>query len=158
MPTKPLAPFPHAVLDYALGVAFLVAPSLLAFDSPAARTGAYAAGALYLAASLVTRYPLGALKWLPFPVHGVLETLMAAAWIVLPWLARFAEPAPRYFFVAAGIALLALASLTDYAAADGYPARERRRGKIDRRLRSLDVVRDRRIASGPRRRLGRSVL
>lgn len=128
---KPIPPLPHAVLDYALAAAFLVAPALLAFDSPAARSAAWAAGALYLAASLVTRYPLGVLAWLPFAVHGVLETLMAAAWIVLPWLARFAdEPAPRTFFVAAGVVLIAAASLTDYAAADGYPARERRRGSL----------------------------
>ena len=40
------------------------------------------------------------------------------------------EPAPRTFFVAAGVVLIEAASLTDYAAADGYPARERRRGSL----------------------------
>jgi hypothetical protein len=145
-----LAPLWHAVLDYGLAILFLIAPALFGFESAAARSLAHAIGATYIVASLVTRYPLGLLKLLPFPAHGVLETLAALGWLVLPYLAGFAgDRAARNFFVATAIALLAVVSITDYRAAQ--PGGERRRRKKDRRLRPSHVMADRRMTLLPRR-------
>ncbi|MGE5641311.1 MAG: hypothetical protein ACM30H_14570 [Clostridia bacterium] len=132
---KLIAPFPHAILDYSLAVLFLVAPPLLRFESAGAIGLARGIGAVYVVAALLTRYPLGALPLIPFPVHGVLEALMALVWIALPWIAGFSdEAAARNFYCVAGAALLMLAWLTDYEAA-GAPASgdERRRRTTDRR-------------------------
>ena len=152
-----IAPFPHAVLDYLLAVLFLVAPALLGYQSASAIALSQGIGAVYIAASLLTRYPLGALKLIPFPVHGVLESLMAAAWIALPWVAGFSdEPAARNFFCVAGAALLMVAWLTDYSSAKAAEARsaaDRRRGTKDRRLRTVQVQNDRRHAVHARRRI-----
>jgi hypothetical protein len=115
---KILSPTTHGVLDYGLALLFLLLPGVLDFPPPAA-TASYAIGVVYIIASLVTRYPLGVLKLLPFPVHGVIESLMAVSWIVLPWLMGFAEhAASRNFFVGAGVALLGVVALTNYRAAE----------------------------------------
>ncbi|HYF17271.1 MAG TPA: hypothetical protein VEA40_05335 [Ramlibacter sp.] len=115
---KILSPTVHGVLDYVLALAFLILPSMLDFPPPAA-AAAYVIGVVYIVAALITRYPLGLLKWLPFPVHGVIESLMAVAWIALPWLMGFAEhAAARNFFVVAGVGLLLVVALTNYRAAD----------------------------------------
>lgn len=115
---KILSPTIHGVLDYALALLFLVLPPVLDFP-PTAAVASYAIGAVYVVASLVTRYPLGLIKLLPFPIHGVIESLMAVTWILLPWLMGFSgHAAARNFFLIAGIGLLAVVALTDYRAAE----------------------------------------
>ena len=115
---KVLSPTVHGVLDYGLALLFLLLPGVLDFPPPAA-AASYAIGAVYIVASLVTRYPLGVFKLLPFPVHGVIESLMAITWIALPWLMGFAEhTASRNWFVIAGVALLGVVAMTNYRAAE----------------------------------------
>jgi hypothetical protein len=150
---KALNPTVHGVLDYALALAFLLAPGLVDFSDTAANLS-YVIGIVYLGASLLTRYPLGAIHMIPFPLHGVIEAIMAASWIAMPWLFGFAgDPAARNFFVAAGIGLLVVAALTDYRAASvrSYAGDERRSNLIDRRQRALTVAVDRRIGGFDRR-------
>lgn len=145
---KWLNPMAHGVLDYGLALTFLLAPSLFGFGDTATRLS-YVFGFLFFGASLITRYPLGAVKILPFPAHGVLETLMAAGWIAMPWLLGFAgEAAARNFFVAAGVGLLIVAALTDYQGEGTrvrYQGADRRLGGMDRRRRYIAVARDRRM-------------
>lgn len=152
---KVLNPTTHAVLDYGLAILFLLAPALFGFSGVAASVS-YAVGVVYLAVSLLTQYPLGLFKLIPFPVHGVLESISAAAWIVIPWLFGFAEiPAARNFFILAGIGLLIVAALTNYRAAQPAAARqERRHATAERRQRPLAVARDRRMAIADRRHGG----
>lgn len=150
---KVLNPTVHGVLDYALALAFLLAPGLVDFsDTPG--NLAYIVGIVYLAASLLTRYPLGAVHMIPFPVHGVIESIMAASWVVMPWLFGFADDAAaRNFFIAAGVGLLIVAALTDYRASgwQTYTGIERRMSLFDRRQRALAVAADRRAGSFDRR-------
>jgi hypothetical protein len=145
----------HGALDYALAVLFLLMPVVFGFSQTAA-TLSYIIGVLYIGVSLLTKYPLGALKLVPFPVHGVLETVMAAGWIVFPWLFGFAaDAAARNWFVIAGIGLLAVVVLTDYRSTDvraTYSGQERRHKMMDRRQRYLAVDRERRMGLADRRR------
>lgn len=147
---KLLTPLWHGVLDYGLAVLFTVAPALFGFDA-AARSLSHAVGITYIVASLVTRYPLGVLKILPFPAHGVLETLAALSWIAMPFFAGFAaDTAARNFFICAGVALVLVAIVTDYRAAS-RPRSERRVGRRDRRLRERHVTAERRMSLFQRR-------
>ena len=111
---KILKPEVHGVLDYGLAFMFFLMPSIFNFPDHAA-TLSYIVGVAYLGTSLLTRYPLGALKLIPFPMHGVLETMMAIFWVAAPWIMGFADhAASRNFFVIAGIALLGVVAITDY--------------------------------------------
>jgi len=122
---KVLNPTVHGALDYTAAFSFLLAPSLFNF-SPNATTLSYIVGVAYIAASLVTKYPLGFVKLIPFPIHGVIESMMAIGFIVAPWLFNFADDTgARNFFVVAGVGLLIVVALTDYKAADAHVANPR---------------------------------
>jgi hypothetical protein len=121
LPTpKVIKPTPHAVLDYAVAGTLLAAPWLFGFsDNKVARANSVISGAAVLGLSLMTRYPLGAAKLVPFPVHGVIETLAAAANTAAPWLMGFSRnKRATTTHVAAGLATLAVVALTDYRAAE----------------------------------------
>jgi hypothetical protein len=151
---KILNPTLHGILDYAIALAFLAAPAWLGFSDTAASLS-YIIGVTYIAAALLTKYPLGVIKMIPFPVHGVLETIMAACWIVMPWVFEYAaDIAARNFYVISGVGLLLVALLTDYKATGPRTAAyagERRHHIIDRRQRSMPVAMDRRIGLADRR-------
>ncbi len=116
---KFLSPRVHGVLDYLLAALFLVVPFWLDFTSPLARSLCFVYGGALLAVSLLTRYPLGVLRVIPFPVHGGLEFIASLALIASPWLAGFEGVFPaRNFFVATGVALFAVWLTTDYKAAE----------------------------------------
>lgn len=154
---KILNPLAHGLFDYALAAAFLVLPGLLGF-SPAAASLSHVIGVAYLGVSLLTRYPLGVLRLIPFPVHGVLESIMAAAWVVMPWVAGFEnDSAARTFYMIAGVALLLVAAVTDYKASGAHTAfgdGERRGALIDRRQQRRAVRHERRSGPSDRRVYG----
>jgi hypothetical protein len=122
---KVLDPRTHGFLDYGLAVLFLIMPVLFDFSDTAA-TLSYVLGVVYIGTSLITRYPLGLFKIVPFPTHGMLETIMAIGFIVFPWLFGFADDAAaRNFYVLAGIALLGVVMLTDYHGRGAAAKRDR---------------------------------
>ena len=150
---KIVNPTVHGALDYGLALAFIFAPGVLGFPNAAANVSQII-GVAYLGASLLTRYPLGALRFIPFPVHGILEAILAASWIPMPWIFDFADhAAARSFFIFAGAGLLAVVFVTDYRATAraAYTGGERRNRLIDRRERFLNVRSDRRRGERDRR-------
>ena len=121
LPTpKVLKPLPHAVADYAMAGTLMAAPWLFGFsDNKTATANSVISGAAVLGLSLMTRYPLGAAKVIPFPVHGVVETLAAVMNTAAPWLMGFSRhKSATSTHVAAGLATLAVVALTDYRAAE----------------------------------------
>lgn len=104
----------HGILDYAMALAFLMAPSVFDLTGYAAAP-AYGAGVFLVLTSLLTRYPLGIVGLLPFRLHGKTEGLLAIAFLAAPWLMGFYEhAASRNFYLVAGTVLLAIIALTDY--------------------------------------------
>lgn len=115
---KVLDPKIHGILDYGLAALFLILPAMLGFSDPAA-TLSYIIGIVYIITSLVTKYPLGVIKLIPFPTHGVLEAIMAVGWIIFPWIFGFSDDtAARNFFIIAGVGLLVVVLLTNYRGVD----------------------------------------
>lgn len=108
---------PHGVLDYVVGLLLLISPWLFGFNdvSMAATYTMVVIGFVALALSLLTNYPLGLIKMVPFPVHGIIETIGAIALLISPWVFGFAqfEGARNLAFIVA-IAWLAVVVLTDY--------------------------------------------
>lgn len=115
-----LNPRTHGYLDYLGVLFFFVAPSLFGFDDKVANLS-YIIGVAYLGMVLLTAYPMGVLKWIPFPIHGGVELALGAFLIASPWLLRFSQaPTERNVMVVTGIAVLGVWFLTDYRAA-GHP-------------------------------------
>src|SRR4051812_40548049 len=100
---KILAPRPHGVVDYLAVVLLALAPSLFGFGGVAA-TVCYVLAVVQLLMSLVTAYPLGVVKLLPFTIHGGIELITAGFLLLAPWLFGFsAFDAARNFFIVAGV-------------------------------------------------------
>jgi len=75
---------------------------------------------------LFTAYPLGAVKLVPFTVHGAIELILAPVLAILPWLARFSDmPVERNFFLVMAAALAGVWLVTDYKAAEEDPKSHR---------------------------------
>lgn len=114
---KLLAPKTHGYLDYALVLVFSLAPSLFDFSSVPAMLS-YWVGGILLTTSLLTRYPLGIIKLIPFPVHGAFELVASVALILAPNLFAFGDQGTAaWFFRGVGISLMGVWAITDYKAA-----------------------------------------
>lgn len=114
---KPITPYFHGCLDYLVGLLLLVSPWLFAFHtlSSSATSTMVAIGIVVLVLSIVTDYPLGLLKAVPFKVHGGLETAGAIVLLVSPWLAHYsALAAPTSLAIGVGIVWLIVVALTNY--------------------------------------------
>ena len=117
---KILSPKVHGYLDYGIVVLLFLAPSLFNFGGTPAKLS-YVLGAMQLLMSLMTAYPLGAAKVIPFPTHGGVEVAVTALLVSAPWLFQFSEMTnARNFFVVSGVALALVWFVTDYQAAESH--------------------------------------
>jgi hypothetical protein len=105
----------HAVADYAVGGLLIIVALAVGGDGLAVATGVVV-GAVVLAVSMLTRYPLGVVKVLPFTVHSAGDYLAAALLIVSPFALGYTDSdgGLAAFYVAAGIAVLAVSLITNY--------------------------------------------
>lgn len=125
---KILKPAPHAIIDYAWAATMMAAPWIFGFKKNRKATiNSVASGAAILGLSLVTRYPLGAIKLVSFPTHGVIEAIAGAATAIAPWTLGFSKnQCATMTHLASGISTLAVVAVTDYQAAEGRYGRYRR--------------------------------
>ena len=101
-------PSVHGVLDYLIVVA-LVLVSIAVGLSGLAAAIAYLMAAALLVMTLITTFPLGALKLLPLPAHSRIELLIGMSLLVCPWIFGFADDLMAMnVFVVSGFALLVL--------------------------------------------------
>lgn len=109
---KIISPTQHGYLDYVTVVLFLIAPSLLGLTDMAG-TIAYLLAAIHLAMTLVTDFPLGVVKKLPFPIHGWVERVVGPALVLLPFAFGFNSTA-QSFFIVIGVVIILVGLFTDY--------------------------------------------
>jgi hypothetical protein len=109
---KPISPKLHGILDYLSVPLLLAAGPLIGFDGQPAEITATLAGVV-LVYSLFTAYPLGLVKMIPFPMHRVIDIVLAAAMILSPFILKY-DPSARNFFVAGGMVSLIVVALTDF--------------------------------------------
>ena len=105
----------HAIADYAVGI-LLIVVALVNDGSDGATATGVVVGAVVLLVSAFTRYPLGVVKALPFPVHSGGDYLAAALLVIAPFALNFAdaEGGMATFYVVMGIAVLAVSLITNY--------------------------------------------
>jgi hypothetical protein len=105
----------HAIADYAVGALLIIVATAVGGSSGAVGTGVVV-GATVLLVSMLTRYPLGVAKVLPFPVHSGGDYLAAALLLSAPWALNFSsgDAGLTAFYVAAGAAVLLVSLVTNY--------------------------------------------
>lgn len=109
----------HAIADYAVGGLLIVVALAVGGESLAVATGVIV-GAVVLAVSMLTRYPLGVVKVLPFTLHSAGDYLAAFLLIVSPFALGFTDVAGGLaaFYVVVGVAVLAVSLITNYQYSD----------------------------------------
>ncbi|SNR46393.1 SPW repeat domain-containing protein [Hymenobacter mucosus] len=114
---KVISPRVHGMLDYGTIALFALAPTLFNFDGPYA-TACYVLAAGYLLITLMTDFPLGIFRMIPFPMHGGLELVSGLALLAVPFLFGFHDDnhEARNFFMGMGILFLGSWLLTDWRA------------------------------------------
>jgi hypothetical protein len=105
----------HAVADYAVGALLIVVAVAVGGSAGAVGTGVVV-GATVLAVSMLTKYPLGVVKVLPFTVHSAGDYLAAALLLVAPWALNYSsgDSGLTAFYIAGGIAVLVVSLITNY--------------------------------------------
>jgi hypothetical protein len=105
----------HAIADYAVGITLIVVALAVGGSGAAVATGVVV-GSVVLAVSMLTRYPLGVAKVLPFTVHSAGDYLAAALLVIAPFALGYTDTdgGLSAFYVAAGIAVLAVSLVTNY--------------------------------------------
>jgi hypothetical protein len=105
----------HAIADYAVGLSLIVVALAVGGSSGAVGTG-IVVGATVLVVSMLTKYPLGVAKVLPFTVHSAGDYLAATLLVAAPWVLNFndGDGGLTVFYLVAGIAVLAVSLITNY--------------------------------------------
>jgi hypothetical protein len=105
----------HAIADYAVGLLLIIVAIAVGGSTGAVATG-IVVGGVVLAVSMLTKYPLGVVKVLPFTIHSAGDYLAAALLIAAPWALNFADgdSGLAAFYVVMGLAVLAVSLITNY--------------------------------------------
>jgi hypothetical protein len=105
----------HAVADYAVGAVLVLAALFVGGSAGAVGTG-IVVGVTVLVVSMMTRYPLGVVKVLPFQVHSAGDYLAAALLLGAPFALDFrqSDGGLSALYLVAGLAVLAVSLITNY--------------------------------------------
>ena len=111
---KPISPKTHGIIDYTTSTGVAMAPKLMNMPTRAAAL-CYGLAGGYTALSMMTKYPAGAKKVVPFKGHGVAEAVIGAALPFMPHLLKFKDnKGARNFFYGLTAMTAAVALLTDW--------------------------------------------
>jgi len=109
----------HAVADYAVGAGLIVIALAVGGSGKAVAAGVVV-GATVLVVSMLTKYPLGVAKVLPFTVHSAGDYLAAALLLLSPFALNFhsSDTGLTAVYIVAGIAVLGVSLITNYQYSD----------------------------------------
>lgn len=102
----------HGVIDYLVGILFIVLPKVLHWN----QTADYfisILGVSIIVYSLLTHYELGAVKWIPMPVHLGLDVLSGLLLIAAPFIFPVAGNGVTTWMVVLGLFDLVVPLLTE---------------------------------------------
>lgn len=105
-----IAPTLHRILDFTTVAVFAAAPTLLHLTGVAALLS-YVLALVHLTLTALTHFPAGPERVVPFAWHRRIELVVGLALGLLSLFARWGGAA-RVFYLAAGIVILAVSSLT----------------------------------------------
>jgi hypothetical protein len=109
---RPIDSTLHGATDYSVGTFLLTAfPRLAGIEGTRAARQVRTAAAIHAGYSLFTRYPLGAVKVLPYKAHLAIDALGAVALAATPFATGQWKKGGRCWRPHVGLALFELASL-----------------------------------------------
>jgi hypothetical protein len=105
----------HAIADYAVAATLIVVAAAVGGSTEAVAAGVVI-GLVVLVVSMLTKYPLGVVKVLPFTIHSAGDYLAAALLVVSPFALGFdgSDSGLTAFYIVAGVAVLAVSLITNY--------------------------------------------
>ncbi len=109
-----LSPRAHGVLDLVTVAILALAPLVLPLGGAPAAI-AFTLAAVHLLLTLLTDFPMGAWKRIPFFAHGIVELVVGIGLLILPSFAGYGPGSPaRRFYLAMGAVILVVWALTAY--------------------------------------------
>ena len=109
-----LTPKAHSLFDVYLICFLALSPIMFGMDGLASWI-LWAVCAVHLLVTALSNTPLGMIKLIPFPVHGMIEFLMGLAFPFIPLAFGFSHlPNERHLFYGLSFGILVLWFLTDY--------------------------------------------
>lgn len=117
---KPISTRAHGVLDYLTVALFALAPTLFDLSGTAA-TLAYALAAVHLVMTLITAFPMGVVRVVPFRVHGIVELLVAISLMGIGMFNFGLEQTAGLFYLLVGLVILVVWLLSGYREAPVTP-------------------------------------
>ncbi len=109
---KIISPTLHGYLDYITVVLFAIAPAFFGLTGIAGIL-AYALAVIHLTVTLLTDFPLGAVKLIPFTIHGWIERVVGPVLVLLPFGLGF-DGLAQIFYIVVGIIIIMVGLMTDY--------------------------------------------
>lgn len=113
MPKK-ISPRVHAALDYAIAGSFLLAGALFWKRNRRAAVGSLLCGGATAAVSLLTDYPGGVRKVIPYSMHGQIDTGLVAMTAAMPRLVNIEGDREAKFFSRQAVAKTAITAMTNF--------------------------------------------
>ena len=104
----------HGIIDYCHAAFFFGMAIFCARRDRRAATAALATGAFILAESLLTDYPMGAKKVIPFEAHGRMDAGFAASSFMVPRWFGFSDSAAGQIFKMNGFVEGMVVGMTDW--------------------------------------------
>jgi hypothetical protein len=112
IPPRPIDSTLHGATDYTVGTTLLtVFPKLAGIEGTESATQVRISGASHLAYSMVTKYPLGIVKLLPYKAHLALDAAGALAIAAVPFVTGQWKKGPKHFVPHLALAAFELSSL-----------------------------------------------
>jgi hypothetical protein len=111
---KVINPTAHAIVDYAMAASFFGMAAFFWRRNKRAAVSALICGAAETVTALCTDYPGGVVDEISFETHGAIDFGLSGMVASLPDMLRFSDEPESRFFRIQGLALAAVAGLTDF--------------------------------------------
>lgn len=112
---KIISPKIHAVLDYVVAIFLIVAPYLFELSNFAAQFS-IALGTIHFILTIVTIFKGGAVKLVPFPMHGLIELAVSITLAVLAFTLFGKYKTDHFYYAGLAVTIFLVYILTDYKA------------------------------------------
>ena len=109
-----ISPRTHAALDYAIAGSFVLMGALYWKRNRRAALGSLLCGGATAALSLLTDYPGGVAKVIPYSVHGQIDGGLIAMTASVPRVMRIEDEGAAKFFSRQALAKTAITAMTDF--------------------------------------------